>query len=79
MGRDSAELLLTVINDILDFLKIEAGKLHLEQAPFSLRDIVEGAVSTLALRAEGKNLELACAIAPELPDEDGPSTLTKVA
>ena len=64
----SAEALLIVINDILDFSKIEAGKLRLDPAPFSLRSCVEETVRCLALRAHGKGLELACRIAPELPD-----------
>jgi signal transduction histidine kinase/CheY-like chemotaxis protein len=64
----SAESLLTVINDILDFSKIEAGKLTLDSTPFSLRESLEETLRTLALRAHSKGLELACRIAPGLPD-----------
>jgi PAS domain S-box-containing protein len=64
----SAESLLTIINDILDFSKIEAGKLQLEPAPFPLRDSLADAVRTLGLRAQQKGLELACHVAPDVPD-----------
>jgi PAS domain S-box-containing protein len=68
MVKASGESLLTVINDILDFSKIEAGKLHLDPAPFALRDSLDDTVRTLALRAQQKGLELACHIAPDVPD-----------
>jgi two-component system sensor histidine kinase/response regulator len=66
--KSSADSLLTVINDILDFSKIEAGKLSLEQAPFSLRTALDETLQALALRAHAKGLELACRIAPDVPD-----------
>ena len=66
--RDSAESLLTIINDILDVSKIEARKLTLERAPFHFRDTVEDGVKLLAPRAGEKGLELACRIAPDVPD-----------
>ena len=58
-ARDASESLLALIDDILDFSKIEAGKLELEILDFSLRDTVENAVKTLAIRAQEKDLELA--------------------
>jgi CheY-like chemotaxis protein len=67
--RKSAEGLLTVINDILDFSKIEAGKLDLHHDYFHLRDHIGELLDTLALAAETKGLELACDIAPDVPDE----------
>ena len=66
--KSSADALLTVINDILDFSKIEAGKLSLAQAPFGLRDALDETLQALALRAHTKGLELACRIAPDVPD-----------
>ena len=66
--KSSADSLLTVINDILDFSKIEAGKLGLDQAPFALRDALHETLQALALRAHAKRIELACRIAPEIPD-----------
>jgi signal transduction histidine kinase/CheY-like chemotaxis protein len=64
----SADSLLTVINDILDFSKIEAGKIDLDPIDYNLRDTMEAALKTLALRAHEKGLELLCEIAPDVPD-----------
>jgi len=63
----SADSLLNVINDILDFSKIEAGKIDLESIEFDARECIETTLRTLVLRAEEKELELLCDIAPELP------------
>src|SRR5260370_4388193 len=49
--KSSSEALLVVINDILDFSKIEAGRLQLESADFDLRDCLESALPTVAIRA----------------------------
>src|SRR5262249_61925590 len=68
MVLTSAEALLTVINDILDFSRIEAGKLQLEPAPFHVRDSLADAVRSLGIKAQQKGLELACQVAPEVPD-----------
>jgi two-component system sensor histidine kinase/response regulator len=67
--KSSAESLLTVINDILDVSKIEAGKLDVDNAEFSLLDCLGEAVKTLALRAHEKDLELALRVSPEVPDK----------
>ena len=67
--KSSAESLLTVINDILDVSKIEAGKLDIDQVEFSLRDCLGEAMKTLALRAHEKDLELALRVSPEVPDD----------
>ncbi|HEY2953477.1 MAG TPA: response regulator, partial [Verrucomicrobiae bacterium] len=66
--KQSADTLLTLINEILDFSKIEAGKLQLEPIPFNLHECLEDTVSTVALRAHQKGLELALQISPEVPD-----------
>jgi CheY-like chemotaxis protein len=63
----SADALLTVINDILDFSKIEAGKVDVEEIDFDLRECVEGALKSLAFRADEKGLELLCDIEPQIP------------
>jgi PAS domain S-box-containing protein len=68
MVRQSADSLLGLLNDILDFSKIEAGKLELESIPFSLRDCIGNTGHTLSSRAAEKGIELACRIAPEIPD-----------
>ncbi len=67
MVKSSAEALLRVINDILDFSKIEAGRLDFEDVEFDLREVIETTLGTLAVRAHEKELELACRIAPQVP------------
>jgi CheY-like chemotaxis protein len=67
MVKGSADSLLTVINDILDFSKIEAGRLEMESIEFDLRQCLEQAVNTLALRARQKNLALNCQIDSDVP------------
>ncbi|MEO8735085.1 MAG: response regulator [Edaphobacter sp.] len=64
----SADSLLNVINDILDFSKIEAGKVDLEEINFDLCECIEGALKSLALRADEKGLELLCEVAPNMPE-----------
>ncbi|TDR50138.1 TMAO reductase system sensor TorS [Halomonas ventosae] len=65
--HDSARLLLELINDILDFSKIEAQRLELEARPFALGELVDGAISLFAPRAEARGTRLACELDPELP------------
>jgi PAS domain S-box-containing protein len=66
--KTSAASLLRVINDILDFSKIEAGKLDLESVAFNLRDGIGDTMQALRVQAHTKGLELACHIAPEIPE-----------
>jgi signal transduction histidine kinase/DNA-binding response OmpR family regulator len=65
--RASGETLLTIINDILDFSKIEAGKLTFDLLDFELIETVESTLERLAERAHTKGIELASAMAPDLP------------
>ncbi len=65
--RTSSEALLAVINDILYFSKIEAGKLELETVDFDLRSTVEDVVCLLAERADAKGIELNCLIDEGVP------------
>jgi signal transduction histidine kinase/CheY-like chemotaxis protein len=65
--RNSGEALLTIINDILDYSKIEAGRMELEEAPFDLRDCLEAALDLVAIRAAEKGLDLAGEIAEGTP------------
>ncbi len=64
----AANNLLGVINDLLDFAKIEAGKLQLDHAEFSLRGVLNETLRALAHRAHKKGLELICHVRPEVPD-----------
>src|SRR5580658_717598 len=76
----SADSLLTVINDILDYSKIEARKIELEAIEFNLRDCAEEALKTFASRADEKGLELLCDIASEVPElvEGDPGRLRQI-
>jgi signal transduction histidine kinase/CheY-like chemotaxis protein len=64
--HESGEKLLTIINDILDISKLEAGKVELEVIAFDLVDTVEGVVSLLAPNAHEKGIEVGVFVAPEL-------------
>jgi PAS domain S-box-containing protein len=65
--RASAYSLLTILNDILDFSKIEAGKMEIERLPFDLRGVVEETAALFQQQFLSKGVELAVAIAPDLP------------
>jgi signal transduction histidine kinase/CheY-like chemotaxis protein len=62
--HDSAEALMTIINDILDVSKLEAGKVEIENVDFDLLDTVEAAVSLLEPKAREKGLDLAVFVDP---------------
>ena len=64
----AARNLLHVINDLLDFSKITAGKLALDHDDFSLRAAIGDTLRALAVRAHRKGLELVCNVSPEVPD-----------
>jgi len=64
----SADSLLTLINDILDVAKIEAGKLALTMAPFNLRQLIDDVLGLLAPRAFGKGIELLGWVEMETPE-----------
>lgn len=65
--RDSAQNLLTVINGVLDFSKIESGKLTLDYAPLPIRQNVDEVLHILAPDAQEKNIELINYIEPCIP------------
>jgi two-component system sensor histidine kinase/response regulator len=67
MLAQSADATLSVIHNVLDLSKIEAGRLDLDIAPFEIRDVAERAVSLFAGRAHGQGVELACLIRPGVP------------
>ncbi|NRA70188.1 MAG: two-component sensor histidine kinase BarA [Gammaproteobacteria bacterium] len=64
----SAQGLFNIIKDILDFSKLEAGKLRLDTIPFSLRDAVDDVVDILATTAHEKNIDLLVEIKPDTID-----------
>jgi PAS domain S-box-containing protein len=65
--RTSGEHLLTIINDILDYAKIDAGKLVLEELSFELRPWLRDTLDLIAAQAQEKGLELLCDVAPQAP------------
>jgi len=64
---ESADSLLSIINDLLDFSKIEAGKFDLDPRPFDLHESVGDTMKSLAVRAHRKGLELAHEIVGDVP------------
>jgi signal transduction histidine kinase len=69
MAKVSADSLLSVINDILDYSKIEAGRLEIDEIEFNLRDKLADTTKALGVSAQQKGLELICDIAPDIPNE----------
>jgi len=67
-ARRSGEALLAVVNDLLDFSKIDAGRLELEAIDFDLRSCLEAVGDVLALKAHEKGIELVVQMDPSLPD-----------
>ena len=63
----SGESLITIINDILDFTKIESGKLALENSKFELRTFIEDILDLFSVKAIEKSLDLLYLIQPDVP------------
>ena len=68
IAHSSARNLLGILNDILDFSKIEADKLELENAPFSLREVLEEVTETFRSVVVQKHVELITHAVPTVPD-----------
>jgi len=68
MVKSSADALLVVINEILDFSKLEAGRLELEFIGFKLRDNLEESARSLAVQACEKGLKMSCEVSPDVPE-----------
>ena len=66
--QSSGESLLTVINDILDLSRMEAGELPMESLDFSLRGAIKPAMAGLAFRTAKSGVELMCHVAHDVPD-----------
>jgi CheY-like chemotaxis protein len=67
VAQEAARNLLTVVNNILDFSKLEAGQLTPESIPFNVRHAVDSVVSLLGQKARDQGLRLETAIDPEMP------------
>ena len=66
--KTSADNLLTILNDVLDFSKVEAGKIDIEAIPFSLRTRIQGALYPFQLRAEESGIDLRLDISEAVPE-----------
>lgn len=66
-ARDSAETLLSLLNDLLDFSRMDAGGFELDEEPFSLRETLDAVMKSLSLQASEKGLELACHVCQDVP------------
>ncbi|MFN7938174.1 MAG: response regulator [Bryobacteraceae bacterium] len=66
--RASGETLAKILDDVLDYSKIESGKLELEQAPFSLRESLQWGVDLFRSKAAEKHLPLTLDVSSEVPD-----------
>lgn len=66
--ENDAKNLLSLINDVLDISKIEAGKLELESAPFSLRSCIKELLRSQEARTAAKNIALVLEVADDMPD-----------
>ncbi len=67
--KSSADHLLTIINEILDYSKMEAGRTVLDSVDFHLHSVVKDVLRSLALPAHQKGLELTVRIAPDVPGD----------
>lgn len=65
--RKSADALMEIINNVLDFSKAEAGKMSIESIEFSLHSVLEDCCGLFGQRAHEKGLELGCLIDPRMP------------
>ena len=70
-ARSSAEHLLGLVNDLLDYARLEAGKLEFDHAPVDLEALVRGVAELLSPRAHEKGLEIAWSVAPGAVDVMG--------
>jgi PAS domain S-box-containing protein len=68
-ARTSGEALLSLIDEVLDFSKVEAGKLDLDAKPFAITTLVEEVVELLAPRAQAKGLEIGSDVHDQLPEQ----------
>ena len=67
-AKESAEHLLGLVNDLLDYARLDAGRLEFDPAPTDLESLVRGVAELLSPRAHDKGLEIVWSVAPDAPD-----------
>mmetsp|Transcript_16249 Transcript_16249/g.21370 ORF Transcript_16249/g.21370 Transcript_16249/m.21370 type:complete len:550 (+) Transcript_16249:213-1862(+) len=67
--QNSAVSLMSVINDLLDYTKLEAGKMNLEKIPFDTKGVVEGSLAVIERKAEEKGLTIRSDISSMIPEK----------
>ena len=79
-ARAAGKALLALVNDVLDYSKMEAGKMAMEAVELDVRAVVDGVVEQLAEVAAAKELRLLCAVRPDVPlgTRGDPARLTQV-
>lgn len=65
--RGASDTLLSLINNILDISKIEAGKIDMEKVPFNLEELLSGVTEMISVSAAQKGVEVSCKIDPDVP------------
>ena len=67
--QNSGDALLSIINDILDYSKIEAGKMDIEAIDFDLETVIDDAIAVFAYKANAKNIDLIASLKPNSPSK----------
>ncbi|MFM7054006.1 MAG: response regulator [Bacteroidota bacterium] len=80
MIQAASEQLMSIINDILDISKIEAGKMTFEKIDFNIRQVIENVRNMLIFKAQERNLELKLNVHPDIPNTllGDPSKLAQI-
>ncbi|MFA5260191.1 MAG: PAS domain S-box protein, partial [Candidatus Omnitrophota bacterium] len=65
--KNAADILLSLLNDILDLSRVEAGKIHLEQIELNIENVIKSVCTGLSVLARKKNLDLAWEVDPRVP------------
>lgn len=80
IAQESAQSMLTIINDVLDFSKIEAGQVELEKIAYNPRELIERAVALMSTRADEKGIEICFRTPRDLPEwlMGDPTRITQV-
>lgn len=68
IGQTTADSFLSLINEVLDYSKIEANEIKLDIVEFNINTLIQDAVNSLTILAKAKNIQINCFLAPDLPE-----------